>query len=336
MRGTRDSTCEPDALPGDREAFWRVDLLKSWEHMAAMLAAVLCLALAGCQAQPANISEAGAATETRSESAPSEEAASGGDEVFGIGKCYTTEDMWVEYDGKRVYGVLYTPKGLAGPAPAVICSHYFGGTHADSAQYAQAMAERGYVAYAFDFCGGSAASRSTGATTECSILTEADDLSAVLDAVRGLDVVDERSVFLLGQSQGGAVSAIVAAERPADVAGLVLLYPAFVIHDEMVDRFGSADNVPETFTWWQELGRVYAVDAMNYDFYEHIGDYEGPVLIFHGTADSLVPLSYAERAAEIYVDADLEVIEGAGHGFYGSDQRHAFERTAAFVGANSK
>jgi hypothetical protein len=192
------------------------------------------------------------------------------------------------------------------------------------------------VAYAFDFCGGAYSSRSTGETTECSILTEADDLSAVLDAVRGLDFVDERSVFLLGQSQGGAVSAIVAAERPDDVAGLVLLYPAFVIHDDMVERFGSVDNVPETFTWWQELGRIYAVDGINYDFYEHIGDYKGPVLLFHGTADSLVPLSYAERATETYPDAELVVVDGAGHGFYGSDQRRVLDQTDAFVTSHTR
>lgn len=251
--------------------------------------------------------------------------------MFGFRKGYTAREMWVEHGGKRVYGVLYVPKGLDRPAPAVVCSHYFGGTHRASGEWAQLMAEAGYVAYAFDFCGGSAASRSTGETTECSILTEAADLSAALDAVAALDEVDAGSVFLLGQSQGGAVSAMVAAERPADVAGLVLLYPAFSIHDEMLALFGSADAVPEEFDFWQRLGRVYAVDAINYDFYERIGAYSGPVQLFHGNADGIVPLSYSERAASLYTDVDFEVIVGAGHGFHGADQRHVAQRATAFV-----
>lgn len=251
-------------------------------------------------------------------------------------KGYTTRELWVEHDGKRVFGELFEPRGLRAPAPAVICSHFFGGTHRNSAEWAKLMAEAGYVAYAFDFCGGSTASRSTGRTTDCSILTEAADLSAVLDAIARLDTVEERSVFLLGQSQGGAVSAMVAAERPTDVAGLALLYPAFVIHDEMLQRFGSAENVPATFEMWQQLGRIYAVDAIGYDFYEHIGAYTGPVLLFHGDRDGIVPLSYAERAAETYADCDFEVIHGAGHGFYGQDQQHVAERVSAFVSAHSR
>lgn len=250
-------------------------------------------------------------------------------------KGYTTRDLWVTHDDRRIYGVLYEPKGLRAPAPAVVCSHFFGGTHRNSSEWAQLMADAGYVAYAFDFCGGSERSRSTGRTTECSVLTEAADLSAVLDAVAGLDCVDEKGVFLLGQSQGGAVSAMVAAERPNDVAGLVLLYPAFVIHDAMLREFGSVDNVPDTFEMWQRLGRVYAVDAIGYDFYEHIGVYQGPVLLFHGDRDDLVPLRYAERAASTYSNCDFEVVHGAGHGFYGRDRRHVADRVAGFVAATT-
>lgn len=251
--------------------------------------------------------------------------------MFGFSKSFETRELWVEHDGMRIYDVLYVPKGIDAPTPAVICSHFFGGTHRNSGEWAQLMAEAGYIAYAFDFCGGASGSRSSGETTECSILTERADLSAVLSRIATLDAVDERSVFLLGQSQGGAVSAMVAAMRPEDVAGLVLLYPAFVIHDDAIERFGSPENVPETYRMWQRLGRVYAVDAMGYDFYEHIGAYTGPVLLFHGDRDGIVPLRYAERAAETYADIDFEVVRGAGHGFYGLDQRHIADRTVAFI-----
>lgn len=234
---------------------------------------------------------------------------------------YTTRDQWIERPGGRIYGQLFVPKDATAPLPVVICSHFFGGTHRNSAEWARLMAASGLVAYAFDYCGSTLASHSTGVSTlEMSIKTEAQDLSCVHDAIRALPEVDSAHVYLLGQSQGGAVSAMVADERPADIAGLFLLYPAFVIHDEMCARFGSPSEVPETFSHWQTLGRAYAVDAMAYDHYEHMG-YTGPVHIWHGDRDGIVPLAYAERAARTYPSATLEVVRGAGHGFYERDQR---------------
>ena len=250
--------------------------------------------------------------------------------------CCEERELWVERDGMRIFGVLFTPEGAGAdcPRPAVICSHILGGTYKNSGKYAREMASRGYIAYAFDFCGGAAESRSTGKTTESSIKTEAADLSAVLDAIRALPEVDAQNVFLFGQSQGGAVSAMVAAERPNDVAGLILLYPAFIIHGLAVEMFGTADNVPDVYRLWLDLGRVYAVDAIEYDFYEHIGAFTGPVLMFQGTADKLEPRHYTDRAAEVYADVDYEVFEGVGHSFQGELRQHVHDRVAAFVAAH--
>ena len=242
-------------------------------------------------------------------------------------------ELWVQRGDMRIYGVLFVPEGASGdaPRPVVICSHILGGTHENSGRYAREMAARGYVAYAFDFCGGAIESRSTGKTTESSIKTEAADLNAVFDVIRALPEVDARNVFLFGQSQGGAVSAMVAAERPDDVAGLVLLYPAFIIHGLAVDMFGTPENAPEVYHLWHDLGHIYAVDAIEYDFYEHIGDYTGPVLMFQGTADYLEPKRYTDQAAEVYGNVDYEVFEGVGHSFQGEVREHVHDRVDAFI-----
>ena len=229
-------------------------------------------------------------------------------------------ELWVDRPGGRIFGRLYLPEDATGPLPAVICSHFFSGLAEDSGQWAQLMAEHGIAAYAFDFAGGSRKARSTGVSTlENSVKTEAVDLSCILDAISALPEVDEHRVYLLGQSQGGFVSTMVAEERPEDVAGLFLLYPALLIHEEMWDRFGSIDNVPETFIKWQRLGRAYAVDAMEYDPYQHMS-YPGPVRIWHGDSDSLVPALYSKRAAKRYADCTFELVPGADHAFEGEDQ----------------
>ena len=62
-----------------------------------------------------------------------------------------------------------------------------------------------------------------------SLFTEKADLEAVIAMVQGLDDVDSDSLFLMGTSQGGAVSAITGAVHPQEIRGMALLYPAFVM-----------------------------------------------------------------------------------------------------------
>ena len=66
-----------------------------------------------------------------------------------------------------------------------------------------------------------------------------------------------------------------------------------------------------------------ATNLLDYDIYNAISEYEKDVLILHGDADSIVPLSYSEKALEVYSSARLEVFPGAGHGFHGEDAQRA-------------
>ena len=109
-----------------------------------------------------------------------------------------------------LYGVLQLPAG-EGPVPLIILSHGFGGNHLNNMDYAAYFTAHGFAAFSLDFCGGGPDSRSGGTMTQMSVLTEADDLSAVVDRFTG----DPRfsRVFLWGASQGGFVSSCVAARR---------------------------------------------------------------------------------------------------------------------------
>lgn len=248
---------------------------------------------------------------------------------------YETQELWAQRDENRIYGLIYIPQNAGEKMPAVIISHGFGGSHRSGAQYARALAERGYVVYCFDFCGGSPGSRSDGSTLEMSLFTEQADLEAVIAMVRALDYVDADNLFLLGTSQGGAVSALAAAARPQDIRGMVLLYPAFVMVDEANARFQSATDIPETyFFMWMEVGRAYFEPLLDYDIYAAIAAYANDVLLIHGDADSIVPLSYSERAAEVYPSARLLTIPGAGHGFSGADAQQAIAAILDYLDAH--
>lgn len=239
---------------------------------------------------------------------------------------YETQELYARRDENQIYGLLYVPKNAGEKMPTVIFSHGFGGNYQVGAQYAEALAGKGYVVYCFDFCGGSPGSRSDGSTLDMSIFTEQADLEAVIHMIQEHPFVDEENMFLMGTSQGGAVSAITAAANKEEIKGAILLYPAFVLVDRAKEQFENVEDIPDTYyLMWMTVGRAYAENLLDYDIYEAISAYDKDVLMIHGDADSIVPLSYSEKAVETYDSARLEVLPGAGHGFSGEDARQAID-----------
>lgn len=144
--------------------------------------------------------------------------------------------------------------------------------------------------------------------------------------------MDNNNIFLMGTSMGGAVSAITAAAHEEEIQGAILLYPAFVMVDDAKERFAGVEEIPKTYyNMWMTVGRVFAEDLLDYDIYGAISDYKKDVLLIHGDADGIVPISYSEKAVEAYDSARLEVIPGAGHGFYGKDFTQAAEWTLSYL-----
>jgi len=240
-------------------------------------------------------------------------------------------------DNLTIRGILLRPQ-REGRLPAVIVSHGFGSNTFASLHFARRFAAAGFTAICFDFCG-SGRGKSDGASTDMSVLTELEDLNAVLDYVRGLDFVDTSRIVLAGCSQGGLVSALLAARRPEDVNRLILYYPAFSIPDDarkgrLPGRRFDPENLPETMSVLAiRLGTRYALDIRDLDPFGEIGAYTRPVLICHGTADRVIPIRYSQRAAEVYPNAQFNAIHRGGHGFLLRGFNAAVSASLAFLQA---
>lgn len=231
---------------------------------------------------------------------------------------------------EHIGGLMYMPAG-APPYPLVICSHGFTGTHQNLVGTCEMLAQLGVAALTFDFRNGTG-ELSSGRFLDMSVTTEVADLVFLLSAARQFPMVDSSKIVLLGHSQGGLVSALVAAHFPDQVAGLILAYPALCIPDDVHSLFADREALPDTYSiHGATVGRVFAEAVWDLDVFALIGQYDKPVLIMHGTDDIMVPISYSERAAGTYAQAELIRMEGAGHGFKGADLQKSYEAIRQYL-----
>ncbi|MBQ8078446.1 MAG: alpha/beta fold hydrolase [Oscillospiraceae bacterium] len=241
------------------------------------------------------------------------------------------QEVFFTRDGIPITGEWYTPAHGTAPYPAVILSHGFADCMDGTRAFARGLAQAGFAACIFDFIGGSLQSRSGGSMQDMSVLTEAADLDAVIRGVLEIPEADPDRLFLLGASQGGFVSTYAAARHP-EVRGLVLLFPAYVLQEDARKRVSAPGYVPgECRIMGQPVGAVYDRDALSFDIFDSIRAFDRPVLLLHGTADTVVPISWSERASDTFPDARLVVIPDAGHGFTGADERTALDAVTEFL-----
>ena len=243
---------------------------------------------------------------------------------------YTVRQMNVFRNGKKIYGELYMPDN--DNCPITIISHGLNGTHEGSLDIADEFAQNGIAAYIFDYCGGASINMSDGKTTEMSVLTEARDLSAIIDEIKKIPQIDPTKIFLLGKSQGAYVSTIVATQRNGEVAGLVGLYPGYGLYDLVMEEMKKYGEIPERMEVMSvPLSDRYFKDILSFDIYEKMKRYYGNVLLIHGSEDSIIPLYTAEKAAESFPHARLITIEGAEHGFHGPERNEVIRLALDFI-----
>jgi pimeloyl-ACP methyl ester carboxylesterase len=196
--------------------------------------------------------------------------------------------------GYRLRGYMRDGEGAVGVFVHGFRSHCGGEKSLALARHA---ADRGYPWLRVDL-GGHGASGGEFSRFRLSALLA--DLEAVLD------FLGERPVVLVGSSMGGWLSALAALRRPEQVAGLLLIAPAF---NFIQNRFGALPA--DMLARWEQQGawtfddpyggdpialeHGIVADAADHDVLEPAPRLACPVRILHGERDEVVPVSVSRE-----------------------------------------
>ena len=232
-----------------------------------------------------------------------------------------TESVVIDGDHGKLQAVIHKPQLKSGErVPMVLLCHGFMGNKDGALEnrIANLLSERGIASIRFDFNGHG---QSEGRFQDMTVPNEIVDAKKVIDYVSALPYVS--SVAISGHSQGGVVAAMTAGELGSDkIKAVVLLAPAAVLRDDAIrgstmgatyDPFNPGEYV-ELFRGLK-LGAEYIRTAFTLPIYETSAQYQGPVLIIHGTGDRVVPYTYGERFHQIWPKSKLQIIDRADHGF---------------------
>ena len=243
-----------------------------------------------------------------------------------------TKDLTVDAENYALFGQLLTPRGIPGKLPTVIVSHGLNSNGRNTkAMVGESLAMSGFQVYCYDFRGGSFHSASGGRMEEMTVFTEKADLNAVIEKIKTLETTDTENLFLLGESQGGFVTGITAAEHP-EIKAVIEYYPAFCIPEDTRKRHGTRERIPETENFGAaRLGRSYSSSVWDYEVFSVIPAYQGPVLILHGDHDQVVDIAYGRRAAAVYEHAEFVCLPGEIHGFTAEGRKKAAQLSYEFL-----
>lgn len=252
-----------------------------------------------------------------------------------------TETKAVEIDGSvgKLKAILEIPEIKNNDkCPLVILMHGFMSCKNDQliTTIANELKTKGIASIRFDFNGHG---ESDGEFVNMTVLLEVKDALAVFEYAKTLDFVSD--ISLLGHSQGGVVTSLVAGELNDVVKSIVLMAPAAVLVDDskkgtvMGVKYDPV-NVPEYVDVFNhKLGRDYIQSAQQLDIYGTAASYKGVVCMIHGKADRVVPFSYSERYNETYNNSTLHLFENENH-MFSVNTKQAVDTAVDFLANQNK
>lgn len=216
------------------------------------------------------------------------------------------DGAWFESaDGTRLFGWWIPAEGWSGaatPAPTIIHVHGNAGNILSHVWFSDHLPPAGFNVFIFDYRG---YGQSEGRARSRDALIA--DTVAAIDVVLKRPDVDPNRVGLYGHSLGGAIALNAIVERPR-IQAAVLESPFASWREVAANAIGG--DPPNVFG--RLLAGILISDRARAD--AAIRHIDRPILILHGTGDTIVPLSHARRLAEIGGErVELIILQGGEH-----------------------
>lgn len=200
------------------------------------------------------------------------------------------EDVWLDTDdGGRIHGWYIAPDGP--PRAFVLFSHGNAGNISGRLPVAAELVARDMAVLMYDYRG---YGKSPGAPDEDGLYRDGE---AALDHLVERAGGPER-VLLYGRSLGGGVSWELARRHP-ELAGIV-----------SDCTFTSVPDMASRLVPIPLVGAFIRTKMANLD---KVSQVTLPKLLFHGTADELIPFSMGEELAAAAEPVEFVPLQGAGH-----------------------
>lgn len=217
----------------------------------------------------------------------------------------------IAHSGSRMLGMFYRAGG-AGPAkrPTALLLHGIPGLEQNT-DIAYALRDAGWNVLMFHYRG------CWGSEGDYILAGIPDDVQAALDMLAGGEFpVDPNRIVAIGHSLGGWASIVAASRDPrihaiATLGGISNLRTMSLSDQVAADYARFLHNISGRGiqSQWRALGATYnPVDLM--------GLLQAcPLLIVHGTADEVVPVSQAMELKAKAPAAEMVLMDGADHTF---------------------
>ncbi|WP_231390695.1 alpha/beta hydrolase family protein [Segatella baroniae] len=247
------------------------------------------------------------------------------------------ENFTLQGSKGKLAATLQAPKLKSGEkVRLVVICHGFGSNKERPLlkAIADSLQSKGIASIRFDFNG---CGKSEGKFQDMTVLNEIEDAKDVVAYALTLPWVSD--ISMVGHSQGGVVTSMVAGQLKGSIRSIALCAPAAVLRDDALrgSTQGSIydpHHIPEYVDSPRGLriGRDYFMTAQTLPIYETARQYTGPVLLVHGTWDVIVPYTYSEHYHEVYQNSELRLLAGVDHSFTGESAcRKAAGMVAKFI-----
>src|ERR1043165_6407073 len=235
-----------------------------------------------------------------------------------------SKHQFISYDGTELEGTLTSCQSARDAL--VLMVHGITSSRDEFGLFsglADELAKKGVPSFRFDYRCHGISNIPMEQLTLAGVIT---DLEAAADCSMAL--TKKTSVFVVGMSFGGGLSAFWAASTSSPVRGIIMFAPVIDYDEDILGNDTVTDGVITKQPYKDELKANGFIEVEGFHYgrallneIPYINGIEGirrascDLLIVHGDSDSVVPFDSSERFAKLNSRCQLVNIAGTDHGF---------------------